>query len=80
MFLFGGFVGAMDVAMNANAVSVEQSMHRAIMSSCHAFWSLGGLIGSAIGGFLIWRIGASSVHADSRNRAFCLSCWPSPGR
>ncbi|MGZ2382491.1 MFS family permease [Rhizobium brockwellii] len=29
LFLFGGFIGAMDVAMNANAVSVEKSMRRA---------------------------------------------------
>jgi MFS family permease len=57
IFLFGGVIGAMDVAMNANAVSVEKSMRRAIMSSCHAFWSLGGLLGAAIGGFLISHLG-----------------------
>ncbi len=57
MFLFGAFMGAMDVAMNANAVAVEKAMHRAIMSSCHAFWSLGGLAGAAIGGYLIEALG-----------------------
>jgi len=62
LFLFGGFVGGMDVAMNANAVAVEQKMRRAIMSSCHAFWSLGGLIGAGIGGTLIEHFG-TSVHA-----------------
>lgn len=57
MFLLGGFVGAMDVAMNANAVEVEKSMRRAIMSSCHAYWSLGGLIGAASGGVVMAQFG-----------------------
>ncbi|MFN7027135.1 MAG: MFS transporter [Pseudorhizobium sp.] len=60
IFFFGGLIGAMDVAMNANAVAVEKQMRRSIMSSCHAFWSLGGLLGAASGGFLIERIGVSS--------------------
>lgn len=55
--LFGGLTGAMDVAMNANAVATERSMRRAIMSSCHAFWSLGGLFGAGLGGLLIKQIG-----------------------
>lgn len=55
--LFGGFIGGMDVAMNANAVTVEKRMDKAIMSSCHGFWSLGGLIGAATGGFLISALG-----------------------
>ena len=55
--LFGGFVGGMDVAMNANAVAVEKAMGKAIMSSCHGFWSLGGLIGAATGGLLIGTLG-----------------------
>ena len=58
MFLFGGFIGSMDIAMNANAVVVEKRLSRAIMSSCHGFWSLGGLIGAAGGGLLIDRVGA----------------------
>ena len=55
---FGGLIGGMDVAMNANAVSVERHMRRAIMSSSHGFWSLGGFAGGGLGGLLIERLGA----------------------
>lgn len=78
MLLLGGFVGAMDVAMNANAVEVEKSMRRAIMSSCHAYWSLGGLIGAASGGLIMAHFGVY-VHAILVT-LFCLTvlaiAWP----
>ena len=78
IFLFGGFIGAMDVAMNANAVSVEKSMRRAIMSSCHAFWSLGGLLGAAIGGFLIshWGFLGHAGVATALSMLFLAAAWP----
>jgi fucose permease len=56
MYLFGGMIGAMDVAMNANAVTVEKKLSRAIMSSSHGFWSLGGFIGG-MGGIAIQNYG-----------------------
>ncbi|RWM22478.1 MAG: MFS transporter [Mesorhizobium sp.] len=57
MFIFGGSIGGMDVAMNANAVTVERRLSRAIMSSSHGFWSLGGFAGGALGGFAIQNYG-----------------------
>lgn len=57
MFVFGGSIGGMDVAMNANAVVVERRLSRAIMSSSHGFWSLGGFAGGALGGFAIQNYG-----------------------
>ncbi len=53
LVVFGALVGGTDVAMNANAVEVEKRQARAIMSSCHGFWSLGGVAGAALGGILI---------------------------
>ena len=57
MYLFGGMIGAMDVAMNANAVTVEKKLSRAIMSSSHGFWSLGGFVGGGLGGIAIQNYG-----------------------
>jgi predicted MFS family arabinose efflux permease len=72
LFLMGGMIGGMDVAMNANAVEVERRQGRAIMSSCHGFWSLGGVAGAALGGVLIELYGVQlhaviACSADSRS-------------
>ena len=53
LLFLGGTIGAMDVAMNTNAVAVEKQLGRAIMSSSHGFWSLGGFFGGALGGVMI---------------------------
>jgi MFS family permease len=62
LFAFGAFIGGMDVAMNANAVEVERRLGRAVMSSSHGFWSLGGFLGGGFGGLMIERFG-SLAHA-----------------
>jgi hypothetical protein len=49
-FNLGASTGSLDVAMNAHGVAVERRHPRAILSSFHAAWSLGGLVGAAIGG------------------------------
>ncbi|AWD21295.1 MFS transporter [Fuscovulum blasticum] len=58
MAAFGALAGCMDVAMNANAVEVERRLGRAIMSSSHGFWSLGGFLGGTLGSALIARTSA----------------------
>ncbi|GAB3652623.1 MFS transporter [Nocardioides korecus] len=54
--VFGLGNGAMDVAMNALGVSVEQARGRPVMSRLHAFFSVGNLSGAlvvvAVGSFL----------------------------
>ena len=46
LLTLGAGAGAMDVSMNAQGVAVEQAGRRPIMSSLHAGWSLGGMLGS----------------------------------
>lgn len=67
MALMGAMIGCMDVAMNANAVEVERRLGRAIMSSSHGFWSLGGFVGGAAGGWVIehWGAGVQALLAAS---------------
>jgi len=52
LIVLGAGHGTLDVAMNAQAATVERRYGRPIMSSFHALWSAGGLAGSAIGGFV----------------------------
>ncbi|KQY17041.1 MULTISPECIES: MFS transporter [Massilia] len=52
-YVFGASNGVLDVAMNANASEVEAARGIPTMSSFHGFYSLGGLIGAALGGVLI---------------------------
>ncbi|MGI3775746.1 MAG: MFS transporter [Janthinobacterium lividum] len=50
---FGAGFGTVDVAMNAEAVRVEQRAGRPILSSVHGMWSLGSFCGSAGGAALL---------------------------
>lgn len=50
LFVFGAGFGAMNVAINTQAVSVERHYRRKIMSSFHAAFSLGGIAGALLGG------------------------------
>ncbi|MFK7982392.1 MAG: MFS transporter [Saprospiraceae bacterium] len=49
LFITGMFTGVMDVAMNAQAVLVEEAYKRPIMSSFHAVFSGGMMIGAGVG-------------------------------
>lgn len=47
--VWGLFQGGLDVAMNTQGVTVEQSAGRPLMSRLHGMWSIGGLTGALIG-------------------------------
>ncbi len=52
LFFMGAATGALDVSMNVQAVEVEKAYGRPIMSSFHALFSIGGMVGAFGGGAL----------------------------
>ena len=46
LFVLGASNATMDVSMNAHGVKVERDLGRPIMSSLHAGWSFGGVVGA----------------------------------
>src|SRR5260363_281871 len=53
LVLFGISTGVMDVAVNAEAASVEIALRRPIMSMMHGVFSIGGATGAALGGLAL---------------------------
>lgn len=53
LFIFGAAIGSLDVAMNAQAVVVQERMKKPVMSSFHGMFSVGGLSGAMIFGLLV---------------------------
>lgn len=50
--LFGGLTSIAGIAVNAQAIDIEKAYAKSIMSSFHALFSVGGLIGAAVGGVM----------------------------
>lgn len=67
LFIFGSGIGAIDVAMNAHGVEVQNLYNKPIMSSLHGLFSVGGLCGS-IGIGLLIKFGLAPLVA-----AICIS-------
>lgn len=67
LFAFGSGIGAIDVAMNAHGVQVQNLFGKPIMSSLHGLFSVGGLAG-AIGIGLLIKAGLEPLVA-----AVCIS-------
>ncbi|MFW5488231.1 MAG: MFS transporter [Desulfovibrio sp.] len=63
--VFGACNGAMDVAMNAQAVAVEKHHGSPLMSSFHGFFSLGGLAGSGTGALALGLGMPPAVHVGA---------------
>lgn len=50
LLAWGATIGGMDVAMNAQGVTVEAAYQRPVLSGFHAAWSIGTFAGALIGG------------------------------
>jgi predicted MFS family arabinose efflux permease len=53
LLVFGAALGSLDVAMNAQAVTVQEKISKPVMSSFHGMFSVGGLTGSMLFGLLL---------------------------
>lgn len=60
LFIVGLAMGLTDVAMNAAAAEVENQKKNIIMSTCHGFFSIGGMIGASTAAIFI-SFGASPI-------------------
>lgn len=49
LFAWGAFQGSLDVAMNTQAIAVEQHQGRPLMNGIHAWWSIGAFAGAGAG-------------------------------
>ena len=61
LVIVGIGAGSMDVAMNAAAVVIEKQHKKLIMSTSHAIFSLGGMIGAGIGS-IVAGLGVSTLY------------------
>ena len=77
-FLSGALIGVTDLAMNANGVVVERRYRRAIMSSFHAWWSLGALAGALVSGWIIVQAGGTGHAVLFGLAALALALWAMP--
>ena len=53
LFIVGLTSASMDIAMNAVAATLQKAHDTIIMSTCHGFFSLGGMIGAGVGSICI---------------------------
>ncbi len=79
LILFGFGIGAVDAAMNAQAVEVEIRSGRALMSGFHGMFSIGGLAGS-FGVTLLLGAGLPVAGAALLTAAIVLVIWLWRGR
>ncbi len=63
LFIYGVLSSIHDLSINAHAAALEDRAGKRVMSTFHAMWSIGGLLGGAIGGLLATTNVSIRVHA-----------------
>ncbi len=53
LFAWGAFQGTLDIAMNTQAIALERTGRRVLMSGLHGSWSIGSFAGAGIGALAV---------------------------
>src|SRR5258706_4032087 len=53
LFVWGAFQGTLDIAMNTQAITIERTFRRVLMSGLHGSWSIGSFAGAGIGALAV---------------------------
>jgi MFS family permease len=72
---FDFFNGLLDVSMNSQAAAFERCTGRSVMSSFHAFFSLGGLVGTLFGAALLAVNCPAAAHVLIGSVPFMVGGW-----
>lgn len=78
LFIFGAVTGAMNIAINAQAVSIESKSATAVMSGFHCLFSTGGLFGAVIISLFLewqWSLWNSALVVSSIMFLILISQW-----
>lgn len=79
LLLFGAAYGGLNVAMNSAAVDLVAALRRPVMSSFHAAFSLGGMVGAGVGGLVAGRLSPASHLLGLTVVGLLVTCAAGPG-